>query len=271
VTDPLPAAPDEAWGIEWGAADGNGGFVRLALHRAARVAWFWAYLLRPVGGPVVVRDHEVTLPRGAALEIRADALWAELVCETPGEHWSIGLEAFGVRLDEPEDALYGEIGERIALGFDFEWETAGAPYRSTRGDVVREEQPGTVRGEILLGRERIPLDTAGWFGHSTGPHDTTNPSAGATRSTVAWDDGSWWSLRSVGGARSGARWEGGVVHEIDGSDAAAATGPEVSPRSVAMIPLGDLVVTRGLGAATAAGRRGTGWMESVSPLRAKIP
>ena len=41
--------PDEAWGFEWGTADGNGGFVRLALHRSARVAWFWAYLLRPDG------------------------------------------------------------------------------------------------------------------------------------------------------------------------------------------------------------------------------
>ncbi|HEY5012849.1 MAG TPA: hypothetical protein VIK61_09115 [Acidimicrobiia bacterium] len=237
---------DEAWGFEWGSADGNGGFVRLALHREARVAWFWAYVWRPGMGPVAVRDHEVAPPRGAALEIRADALWSELVCETPGEHWSIGLEAFAVALDDADDALRGEIGERVALGFDFEWETAGAPFTSSLDGVVREEQPGVVRGEVLLGRERMPLDTVGRFEHvigDTGRTDLVN------RSTIAWDDGSWWS---------------------------SLTGPEfndleITAESRAVIPIGDSVVTRGLGRATAGGRAGTGWMESVAPVRAKIP
>ena len=148
-----------------------------------------------------MRDHEVTLPRGAALEIRADALWSELVCETPGEHWSIGLEAFGVRLDDADDALHGEIGERIALGFDFEWETTGDPFTSALGDVVREEQPGVVHGEVLLGRDRIPLDTVGRFEHSDRRRRPTSPSD--SRSTVAWDDGSWWSC--VVAEHSGAR------------------------------------------------------------------
>jgi hypothetical protein len=234
--------PDEAWGFEWGTADGNGGFVRLALHRSARVAWFWAYLLRPDGGPVVVRDHEVTLPRGAALEIRADALWSELVCETPGEHWSIGLEAFGVRLDHADDALRGEIGERIALGFDFEWETAGDGFGATTEGAVWEEQPGVVRGEVLLGRDRIPLDTAGRFEHVIGGPDAID------RTTVAWTDGSWSSTRS----------------------GAEAADVQIAVRSMAVVPLGDTVMVRSIGAATAPGRRGVGWMESVAQSRAKI-
>lgn len=249
---------DEAWGFEWGSANGNGGLVRLALHRRDRLAWFWAYLLRPGIGPVVVRDHEVTLPRGAALEIRAEALWSELVCETPGEHWSIGLEAFGVALDDADDALHGEIGTRIALGFDFEWETTGDPFTSALGDVIREEQPGVVRGEVLLGRDRIPLDTVGRFEHATGTTDAS------TRSTVAWDDGSWWSLHREGTGRAGARWEQGRVHPLDVTDVTMAV------RSVAVIPVGDLVVTRESGRATSDDRVGVGWMESVSPLRGKI-
>ena len=253
---------DEAWGFEWGTAGGEYGFVRLALHRSDRVAWFWAYLLSPGRGPVVVRDHEVTLPRGAALEIRADSLWSELVCETPGEHWSIGLEAFGVRLDTAEDALHGEIGERIALGFDFEWETTGEPFGSDVDGVVREEQPGAVRGDVLLGRDRIALDTVGRFEHSIGREYGTDV---ATRSTVAWDDGSWWSLRSGAAGGAFARWEGGRVQPLE------QTAVEIAVESEALIPLGDLVVTRSGGRANVGGRTGIGWIEAVAPLRAKLP
>jgi hypothetical protein len=261
VTGPPPAEPDEAWGFEWGTAAGDGGFVRLALHRTERVAWFWAYVLRPGGGPVVVRDHEVTLPRGAALEIRAEALWAELVCETPGEHWSIGLEAFGVRLDDADDATRGEIGERIAVGFDCEWETAGEPFTTALGGVTTVEQPGVVRGEVLLGRDRIPLDTVGRFEHEAGALDTAGS---ASRSTVAWDDGSWWSLRSQGGEPDGARWDGGHVGPL------GVTGVEIAVQAEALIPVRDHVAIRGLGAATDRDRRGTGWIASVAQPRAKI-
>ena len=254
MTDP---GPDEAWGFEWGTADGNGGFVRLALHRAERVAWYWAYLLRPDGGPVVVRDHEVTLPRGRALEIRADSLWSELVCETPDEHWSIGLEAFGVRLDRAADGQTGEIGERIALGFDFEWETTGEPYSSEFDGVAYDEQPGVVRGEVLLGRDRIPLDTVGRFEHSVGPVDSVDL---PDRYSMAWDDGSWWSLRD----HAGAQWENGRVGP------AGRENYEVDVRASALIARGGHVLQRGLGVANRDGGSGTAWMETVPERRAKI-
>ena len=114
----------------------------------------------PDVGLVVVRDHEVPLPRRSSpdLEVRAEALWAELVCETPGEHWGIGLEAFGVVLDDPWDALRGELGTRVPVGLDLEWETSRR--RTARGGV-REHQFGRVHGEILVGPERIPFDATG--------------------------------------------------------------------------------------------------------------
>ena len=259
MTDPLP---DEAWGFEWGDADGNGGFVRLALHRAQRIAWFWAYLWQPRAGPVVVRDHEVTLPRGAALEIRADALWSELVCETPGEHWSIGLEAFGVRLDDAEDARHGEIGERIALGFDFEWERTGAVCASELGGVTFDEQPGVVRGEILLGRDRIPLDTVGRFEHSIGAVDGPDP---VSRHTFAWDDGSWQSGRSSTAGSVGCRWPAAGAADGDPLDGADGSGTVLhGVLATALIPMGDRVATRSLGPATSEGRTGVCWMESVA-------
>ena len=154
----MPRAP--SWGFEAAGDDGTGVFVRLTLLPDASVAWYWAYLFVPDVGLVVVRDHEVPLPRRSTrdLEVRAEALWAELVCETPGEHWGIGLEAFGVVLDDPWDALRGELGIRVPVGLDLEWEHLAPEYRE--GDE-REHQFGRVHGEILVGPERIPFDATG--------------------------------------------------------------------------------------------------------------
>ena len=138
-----------------GADDPISGFVRLELRADEQIAWYWTYLVGvpDVEGVLVVRDHEVLLPR-QGLEIRADGLWAELMCETPREHWTFGLEAFGVRLDTPDEARRagGEIGERLAVGLDLEWEVgAGGP------------PPGTVHGDVLVGRARHEISGPGWF------------------------------------------------------------------------------------------------------------
>jgi hypothetical protein len=138
-----------------GADDAIAGFVRLELRTDEQIAWYWTYLVGVPGveGVLVVRDHEVLLPR-QGLEIRADGLWAELVCETPAEHWTFGLESFGVRIDAADDALRagGEIGDRVAVGLDIEWEVgdAGPPA-------------GTVHGDVLVGRARHEISGPGWF------------------------------------------------------------------------------------------------------------
>ena len=134
-----------SWSCDFARDDGTGGFVRLELRPDDGTAWYWAYLVGPDTGLIVVRDHEVPLPR-AGLEIRTDGLWAELICETPGEHWSFGLEAFGVRFDDEAEAATSDRGERVAVGFDLEWET-----------------PDRVFGELLLGRRRIEFDGRGTF------------------------------------------------------------------------------------------------------------
>ncbi len=134
-----------AWLFEFATAEGLAGFVRLARFDDAP-AWFWSYLVGVPGheGVIVVRDHDVPPPR-QGLEIRAEGLWSELYCETPGDHWTCGLEAFGVRLDDPRDALAagGEIGERLAVGLDLEWEA-----------------PDTVHGDVLVAREQWSI--SGW-------------------------------------------------------------------------------------------------------------
>jgi hypothetical protein len=162
----------ETWHLDAATDDGIGLSVRLACAPTLGVAWWWTHLVLPdLPGPVVVRDHEVTLPR-QGLAVRADGLWGELSCETALEHWTYGLEAFGVSLDEPADALRGEIGERMPVGLDIEWEVeldANDPHELPADWPVNGyTQAGVVRGEVLLGRSRIELDAVGQRSHTWG-------------------------------------------------------------------------------------------------------
>lgn len=117
-----------------------GGYVRLA------GASFWAGVVGLGDHPLVaLRDDEV--PRARNLDVRTEGLWASLTEETPGEHWSVGMEAFAVGYDDPVDALGDERGDRVALGLDLEWERDGDVWR--------------VHGELLVADRRIVLDTTG--------------------------------------------------------------------------------------------------------------
>jgi hypothetical protein len=128
-------------------ADDQGITGTLILTVDGSSASFHAQVAIPELGVVVVRDDELAAPkRTDVLVIRAEGLWAELLCETPGEHWSIGLEAFGVRFDDEEEAAVSDRGERVPVGFDLEWET-----------------PDRVVGEVLVGRARYELTARGTF------------------------------------------------------------------------------------------------------------
>ncbi|MCU1484556.1 MAG: hypothetical protein JWN67_1302 [Actinomycetia bacterium] len=87
---------------------------------------------------LVVRDDEA--PPAVDGTIRAQGLWLSLVCETPGEHWSVGMEAFALAVDDPDD----DRGDLVPLGFDVEWEA-----------------PGHVHGEVLIDDAVIALDAPG--------------------------------------------------------------------------------------------------------------
>jgi len=252
------AAPDAAWGVEFAAPDGTGAFVRLL--RVGDRCWYWAYVVGPDIGLVVVRDHDVPRPRrDDLLEVRADALWAELVCETPGEHWGIALEAFGVALDGPGDALPRagafEIGERVAIGLDLEWEV---------GDGLQAPF-GTVRGELLLERARIAIDAPGVLRDG--------------REATAWPD-RWCGAWCVPDHGAGPRWiEPRDVGSVDGVEGLAFPGPgtatdgcRVQPEvlAVAPVPLGtdagghESVLVRVLTTVhVGSGMTGTGWLEML--------
>jgi hypothetical protein len=201
-----PAGPDplwaDAWEIDFTSGPGDrsggqvdlpsvGGYVRLSLLPNQGIAWWWTSLLTP--RLVAVRDHEVPLPRGAGLEVRADGLWGELVCETPLEHWGVGLEAFGIAYDDPADAWGDEWGERIPVGLDLEWEATAEPGDlpaagpDPRPGGVTYRQPGRVHGEILVGPDqRIPFEGTGFRSRSSGVLDWWS---GPLPRRLAWIDG----------------------------------------------------------------------------------
>ena len=87
---------------------------------------------------LVVREDEA--PPAVDGTIRTHGLWLSLVCETPGEHWSVVLESFALAVDHPDDAR----GDLVPLGLDVEWEA-----------------PGHVHGDLLVGDEVVAVDAPG--------------------------------------------------------------------------------------------------------------
>lgn len=162
---------NESWYFDFAAEDGSiGGYVRLGLYPGLGVAWYWGYLVREGEQLLAVNHHEAKLPKGEVLEVREDGLWSQLQCETPHDHWTVGLEAFAVGLDEPGEAYAEDLrGDKVPLGIDLEWQ-AQAPVYDYPG-VTRYEQSCLVTGEILVGNSAISFDGWGQRDHSWGVRD----------------------------------------------------------------------------------------------------
>jgi len=150
----------ETWSLAFVGEDGFAG--RVATTVAGETTQVSVMVLHADAGPIIARD---ALPsRAEPFELRGDGIWVNQWCETPFEHWTYGLEAFGVQLDRPQDAFEGELGTRVAVGWDLEWETGGAPFDLGAGYV----QPGIVHGEVLIGSDAITFDGFGVRSHHWG-------------------------------------------------------------------------------------------------------
>ena len=163
---------NESWYFDFAAEDGSiGGYVRLGLYPALGVAWYWGYLVREGEQLLAVQHHEAKVPSGDVLEVREDGLWSQLYCETPHDHWTVGLEAFAVGLDDPGDAYAAPepVGDKVPLGIDLEWQAQGPVFDYPA--VSRYEQSCLVTGEILVGNQAISFDGWGQRDHSWGVRD----------------------------------------------------------------------------------------------------
>ncbi|GIT76003.1 MAG: hypothetical protein Ct9H300mP31_05340 [Acidimicrobiaceae bacterium] len=266
-----------AW---WSPDRTSGGHVRLAVHDEGP-AWFWCGLVA-IGEPtVLVTDHAVPPPRSSGLEVRSSGLWAEVVVEEPGLHVSVGLEAFGVAVADPEDAWRGGTdhqfrGDRLAVGLDLGGEAVG---ELPAGDSV----PCRVVGEVLIAERAIPW-TAGGGGTTRMQAETRGPDRGPAcgrASTTArggpaersppenrWVGHRYWSLTVVAllfmSTGRWARWPSTAVRGSGGSRRwfPSRTGylnlrPETDPER---------------GGRRRGRRPGTGWRAVSAPLgRRRLP
>lgn len=186
------AGPDPLWAESWyfdfaiPAAGGVlGGYIRLALYPNLGVAWYWAALVGDGRRLVMVNDRDLELPRGADLEVRGQGIWSAVNCETPLDHWSVGLEAFALALDDPMEAVRSERGDLVGLAYDLEWE-AVAPARSLEG-IAGYTQACRVSGEILVGDETLDFDGTGSRAHEWGVQDWWSAGGAAEAPSAAVD------------------------------------------------------------------------------------
>ncbi len=121
-------------------------------------------------------DTELRLP-STSLAIRGEGLWADHVCETSLEHWTVANEAFSVALDDPDEALGAQRGVLVPLGIDLEWESAADPVEGPNGYSIE----ATVSGEILIADESLGIDLIGRLAARVGTPDL----AGAARPDAA--------------------------------------------------------------------------------------
>ena len=192
----------ESWTFDfWAPAAGVpalAGFVGFAFLPGR--AWCWAALVGTGRPYLLVRDLDLDPPRRPGSRQLRGSLWADANCETPHEHWSVGLEAYGVELDDPDDALRGERGVRTGLGIDLEWEADGPPIGAA-GDYAAAAR---VHGEVLVGAgrdvETIAVDGAGLWRHRWDELASVTP-VGLTLATVparvAADGDPWASMAAA--------------------------------------------------------------------------
>jgi hypothetical protein len=119
----------EAWWW-WGSATDSGSgalagvFVGFELR--GRRYDYWAGLVRE-GEPYLYVEELDGDQLRAGLEIKPPEMWAGHDCDDPFRQWSLGNEAHGVLLDDPEEAWRRAHGTPVPVTFDVEWYASFPP------------------------------------------------------------------------------------------------------------------------------------------------
>jgi hypothetical protein len=143
----------EEWTFDFWTPDGSLGGVLGYRLVGASGAWYWWALARR--GAPLLHVTEWSIPRRSdPMLAKAQAMWAELVCEAPFEQWTVGNETYAVALDDPQDGLGRAYGEAVPIASDLEWYATGEAVAIDGG----YEQAGVVHGVIELVAGRVELD-----------------------------------------------------------------------------------------------------------------
>lgn len=169
----MPVTAPRGWvdvfELDYFASDGSfGGFVVMGLYPAVGRGWFWASVVGADRPLVLVVDDEMPLPAWPNLEVRSTGIWTDLIAQVPLVHFTVGLEAFGVGLDDPAEVFTGLRGDLTPLGFDLEWETRTPAWALPGGGF---ELGCSAHGEILVGHEEFDFEGRGTRRRWTGPDE----------------------------------------------------------------------------------------------------
>ena len=98
--------------------------------------------------PVKLVEPDVAI---AGTLVRGPGLWVEVLTQRPDEHYTIDLESYALEVDDLAD----DVGHRVALGLELEWEVEAIDPDGTFRCVVH--------GEVLVGDEAIDFSgSGGW-------------------------------------------------------------------------------------------------------------
>ena len=106
---------------------------------------YWAGLVRRNEPYLLIEELDGSGLRDG-LEIKPPEMWADHQCDVPFRQWSIGNEAHGVLLDDPEEAWRGAHGSVVPVTFDIEWGSVSDAGAIDRG----YEQRGEIDARIEL-------------------------------------------------------------------------------------------------------------------------
>ncbi len=143
------SAAVEAWWW-WGASDDGDAGVFVGLELRSDRFDYWAGLVR-AGEPYLYIEELDGSGLREGLEIKPAEMWADHDCDMAFEQWSLGNEAHGVLLDDPEEAWRRAYGALVPVTFDIEWYATEAPEhldQSRRTSGYR--QSGEVDCQIEL-------------------------------------------------------------------------------------------------------------------------
>jgi hypothetical protein len=80
------------------------------------------------------------------LLVKGEGMWAEHICESPFEQWTVTNETYAAALDDPDDAWGRAYGTPTPIAFDLEWYATEPPEPIEGG----YRQHGEVHGLIEL-------------------------------------------------------------------------------------------------------------------------
>jgi hypothetical protein len=181
----------------WGPTGDMGGYTSLVLE-PGRVSYAASFV--QAGRPLLhVSDSALpALRSGDHLLVKGEGMWAEHICESPFEQWTVTNETYAAALDDPDDAWGRAYGTPTPIAFDLEW-YATAPPEPVGGGY---RQDGEVHGLIEFGSRSveevfIASRTHRWtaFDWLTAPLDTSGLRApmliGEQRLNRVLTDGGW--------------------------------------------------------------------------------